>query len=534
MKNIVLLVFMVITRISVSQNSPCFYQASINTFSTGNGPNGIAKGDFNKDGYIDLAVSNYVNAFYVLLGNSLGTFSTGSFYSISNTNGKSIATADFDNDTNLDIVVSIGDYGSGPHGVSIFKGVGDGTFNNVPFSNVGCMSPELVVVADLNNDNIQDIVSASKCSPTLYYYLLGANLSIANLGGLFTPQGNICRSITINDFNGDGFKDIAAIHKNTNSLTVFSGGSTPSYTSYAQYACGGVSPRSITKGDVNNDGFVDLMVVNESSSNYAILLGSASGTFAPPISTTLNAIPVNINLDDYDMDGNLDASITFSAPANYIQLLKGNGNGLFSLAQQLNVGTNPVFTLSEDVNNDGLKDLVAANYGSNTIKVWLNGYVNPSVSSSNSITCAGSPVVLTATGASNYLWSMNATTSTISVSPNITTTYSVSAYNGIGCSKTASYTQQVSICTNLNTISTDEVLVIVYPNPSSTFLNLQVLNSDYSELQVYNTLGEIIYETILTKSSTKLDVSDWKNGLYQFTLKNKNGTVFSKKVIKYN
>ncbi len=44
--------------------------------------------------------------------------------------------------------------------------------------------------------------------------------------------------------------------------------------------------------------------------------------------------------------------------------------------------------------------------------------------------CAGSPIVLTASGGSTYLWNNGATTSSITVSPTVNTTYSVEASNG--------------------------------------------------------------------------------------------------------
>lgn len=70
----------------------------------------------------------------------------------------------------------------------------------------------------------------------------------------------------------------------------------------------------------------------------------------------------------------------------------------------------------------------------------------PSVSAgSNQTGCAGSSFNLTATGATSYLWNNGATTSSITVSPAVTTTYAVTGtINSTGCSSSASVTVTIN------------------------------------------------------------------------------------------
>jgi gliding motility-associated-like protein len=63
------------------------------------------------------------------------------------------------------------------------------------------------------------------------------------------------------------------------------------------------------------------------------------------------------------------------------------------------------------------------------IAATLNGITTNNVSS----ICAGSPVTLTASGATNYSWNTQAITPTISVFPNTTTNYTVSGTDVNGC-----------------------------------------------------------------------------------------------------
>ncbi|MEZ4792877.1 MAG: T9SS type A sorting domain-containing protein, partial [Gelidibacter sp.] len=76
-----------------------------------------------------------------------------------------------------------------------------------------------------------------------------------------------------------------------------------------------------------------------------------------------------------------------------------------------------------------------------TVTVLTGGTVTASAGPDVSI-CEGDSTTLTATGGASYLWSTGATTSSITVNPNSTTTYSVTAYNATG---TDSDTDQVTV-----------------------------------------------------------------------------------------
>ncbi|MES2131892.1 MAG: zinc-dependent metalloprotease family protein [Bacteroidota bacterium] len=62
------------------------------------------------------------------------------------------------------------------------------------------------------------------------------------------------------------------------------------------------------------------------------------------------------------------------------------------------------------------------------VTVTINS--TPTVTVNSSVICAGSPAILTASGAANYSWSNSATTASISVSPSATTSYTVTGSNG--------------------------------------------------------------------------------------------------------
>ncbi len=81
--------------------------------------------------------------------------------------------------------------------------------------------------------------------------------------------------------------------------------------------------------------------------------------------------------------------------------------------------------------------LIAANgTSSSTTTRTLTVNASPTVAVSSASICSGTSTVLTANGANTYSWSNGATTQTISVTPNITTNYTVVGANSLGCSQT--------------------------------------------------------------------------------------------------
>ncbi len=136
-------------------------------YPVGNGAVGIVSGDFNHDGKVDLAVTNKTdNTVSILIGVGDGTFLGQATF----TTGPSpigIATADMDGDGKLDLIVA--DSGSvdanGDAQVEVFKGKGDGTFVATSTKLVlTTYQAEYVAVGDLNGDGLPDIAVSSQPS----------------------------------------------------------------------------------------------------------------------------------------------------------------------------------------------------------------------------------------------------------------------------------------------------------------------------------------------------------------------------------
>jgi len=166
----------------------------------------IVFGDFNGDGKIDMALNQYATAGYVVFGNGDGTFGgpkplNGIAYPL--------AAADVNGDGILDLIGLSGTPDSAPNNLAVALGRGDGTFHT-PITYVlpaGAKYAYSLTVADWNGDGYLDIAVNG---PTYVYMFLGngkGHFVAQNDGLLFYdyPQ------YVVGDFNGDGKPDVASV-----------------------------------------------------------------------------------------------------------------------------------------------------------------------------------------------------------------------------------------------------------------------------------------------------------------------------------
>jgi len=381
-------------------------QTWLNTQSpqTGSYPLGVAVGDFNEDGRLDLATANDVSdSLTVLLGNGDGTFNLAStptgVYS-----PFSLVVGDFNGDGIPDVAAA-GFYSSR---VTVLLGNGDGTFNQVPDNFDTDQGPRSMTVADFNGDGILDLATSNFVGNTVTI-LLGNGDGTFAATALNPPAGAGPTSIAAGDFNGDGIPDLAVANENGNSVSVLLGNGDGTFTAAPTIAVGN-SPKSIVVADFNGDGKADLAVANFVDDTVTILLGNGNGTFAAtPATPTTGDAPSALAVGDFFGSGIPDL-----AAANFygatVTVLLGNGDGTFTPGASPETGTDAWSIASGDFNGDGLTDLAVGNLVRNDVTVLLALDTVPAIATVTGISPVGTGihwVDAVYSGDTNYLGSVS-------------------------------------------------------------------------------------------------------------------------------
>jgi hypothetical protein len=157
---------------------------------SGGGDHGLALGDVNGDGHLDIVTGNPAsNSVSVLLNHGDGTFEPHTDYATGNSPADA-ALADVDGDGHLDILVS----NLQSDNVSVLLGHGDGTFDPKTDFTAGPGVLELAA-ADLNGDGAPDVVTANGNGGSSVSVLLNTSnatvpsLSIADASVKENPLG---------------------------------------------------------------------------------------------------------------------------------------------------------------------------------------------------------------------------------------------------------------------------------------------------------------------------------------------------------
>ena len=380
---------------SFSSSTPLFvYSGNGNgTFGTPSTTNfagsaiALTKGDFNSDGFPDIAIANNSSsggfgAVTLFLNAGFGSFNFVGNFPVSGI-PRDIQTADFNGD-NLQDVAVINTNNTG----SILLGTGTGSFQSASsfplFSSSSSSFNVSFAIGDLNNDTRPDLAVANGDTNTL-------SVLINSGAGSFNPPSTITlpdfnyrsRSIIIGQYVGDANLDIAVtvnsgFSDSLSAAVIVPGLGNGTFGTNLTITPTGSLPISIADGDFNNDGLTDLITANSGSGDVSVIINTANSRFGPRTFPT-NGNPNQIVTTDFNGDGNLDYAVSNAAQnpspnPNGIFISFGDGNGGISGTLSLSLSLTQAL-LTTDVNRDGRADLITISAGQSSNSV-VNVYVN--------------------------------------------------------------------------------------------------------------------------------------------------------------
>ncbi|MCK6555502.1 VCBS repeat-containing protein [Candidatus Binatia bacterium] len=300
-------------------------------FDVGLTPLGIAAGDFDGDGVVDLCTANSDSGdVSVLFGVGDGTFDVTLPGQPAGLAPVSIATGDVDDDGDVDIVVA--DASGSTIGVLLNEG--DATFAPVVETDTGD-GPEAVVLGHFDDDEFLDAATANYDDETVTV-LLGEGDGTFTLGDELLV-GSSPVGLATDDLDGDGRADLVVANstggdESAGSVTVLVGLGEGKFEAMPEIEvdCDDVdcTPVALGIADLNGDGKLDIAVANESGSNVSILLGDGNFEFTAGAIVPASGNPEAIAIADYNADGKLDIA-TSSDSDDRIVVLLGKGDGTF-------------------------------------------------------------------------------------------------------------------------------------------------------------------------------------------------------------
>jgi hypothetical protein len=350
------------------------------SFATSGYPNNVVVADFNGDKKLDFATSNNAGEWITVgLGNGDGTFrSSQSFgYTWSGTVAQ-IATADLNNDGNLDIVEAGGGTGVG---ITSMLGTSHGAFGSPISTAVGCGQANrgavnAIALGDVTGDGKADVVatmtnSGGGCPNNEVAVLTGLGTGKFKAPVLYSTGVTVQSGpVALADVNGDGELDIVLSNADGSISVLLNKGKGIYGAATVIAAASGTEAGNIVIGDFNKDGKLDLAITNYSGTAINVLLGNGDGTFQAPILTPSPINPNGLTAGDFNNDGKLDLALTSWNNNGSLQIFTGNGDGTFTVGTlyKFNAwvecypsgGTNPYWISAGDLNQDGKLDLAIA------------------------------------------------------------------------------------------------------------------------------------------------------------------------------
>jgi hypothetical protein len=327
--------------------------------------------------------------------------------------------------------------------------------------------------------------SSISVSPTVTttYSLVGDNsfgcLNVSFLTVTVGIKPNLGLSASSNTICNGGSTTLTA--NAANSYTWTNGPSTNTYVvSPTQQTSYTVTGTNATSG-CNDTKTIDVYVFTPTvavAGNTAVCTGSPA-SFTASGAGTYNWLPGGLPF----------ATVTFTPTSNSVYTVNATSTFAFLTCQTsatIGVSVNPAPTLTT------------------TIK--------------KTILCVKEPNILSAGGASTYVWSsMTGTLSgaTITVTPNTSglILFTVTGTNSFGCAASTTVQMTVNKCTGIETYTDHAAKISIYPNPASAAFTIQ--SEAATDLVICNELGQFVRSIKLDESNAyKANIEGLASGIY--------------------
>ncbi len=299
----------------------------------------VAWGDYDNDGNLDILLTGYITGDHpvaVILDNN-GVSFTGNVTAsdvLSDVGDSSVAWGDYDNDGDLDILLT-GNDGNNHSIAELYDNNGLSFTHNITVSAVLTgVKYSSVAWGDYDNDGDLDILLTGNDENNHSIAELYDNNGLSfthNITASAVLTGVIGSSVAWGDYDNDGDLDILLTGDDGNGIPVTelydNNGLTFSRNITASAVLTDVAVGSVAWGDYDNDGDLDILLTGNDENNHSIaeLYDNNGLTFSRNITASAvlsDVLAGSVAWGDYDNDGDLDILLTGD---------DGNGNPVTEL-----------------------------------------------------------------------------------------------------------------------------------------------------------------------------------------------------------
>ena len=229
-------------------------------------PHAVHAADLNADGHVDLVVDHReAEGMLTLRGRSEGRFdSTGQVVNVGGDPYRGMALGDLNEDGQLDLVTP------NPSKVGVFLNTSSDQIAFTDAASVPAAAPFAVALGDLNGDDRLDLIAASDEGSPLVELFFGDGEG----GFEEAPDSPVqfapgAKKIAIGDFNGDGTADAAVSSYDSSDVLVLLGGPESIRTDFLP---SGEHPWGMAVADFNADGKDDLVIADDATRRATVYL----------------------------------------------------------------------------------------------------------------------------------------------------------------------------------------------------------------------------------------------------------------------
>jgi len=526
--------------------------------------NGITFFDYDNDGLDDITVATALGDPIYFYKNINGNFVSQTL-NISNNNArnKQVNWVDIDNDGDNDLFIT-----SDESGNRLFENLGNMIMSEIT-STSGMLTDNFPYYGaswgDYNNDGFLDVFISIRDPfiPNILYRNNGdKTFTLANVEAGLLTDGYMSFCSAFIDYDNDGDQDIYVSNdKYANPNLMYRNNGDGTFTEVGNITGTDVSidAMSVTVEDFNYDGWLDIYITNDPSNNI-LFVNNGDGTFtdmAQSYQVTFNSSSWGAVFLDADNDKDLDLYVS------------GEGNGtvspFLSSAFYENINSS-LFQLNNnavpgdfaynygnatgDVDNDGYPEIVVNNIDheniflwkntTNTSNNWLKVKLEGTTSNRNGI---GSFIEISINANKQYRYtclgegylSQNSATEQFGLGTETIVDYVkvkwLSGIEDIFYNVSPNQTMNIIEGSSLSIDEQNLNTLKYYPNPSNGKLTIES-KQILEEITIYNLLGEKVMQIQPNSLNCNLSTEYLYNGVYKAQVKTINRIEVFKLIVK--